>query len=701
MAKKMTIEEMQQIAANKGGKCLSDTYTSSSSKLLWECEEGHQWEAVPYSIRQGTWCPHCARNVQLSIEDMHEIAKNRGGKCLSETYVTARTKLLWECAEGHQWEALPDSVKRGTWCRKCKGLSKLTIEEMQELAKSRGGKCLSTRYINNHTDLHWECNHGHRWFARPGNIKTGTWCPLCAAIQRGVTHRLTIQNMQEIAVSRGGKCLSRAYINDSTNLLWECAEGHQWLAPFDSLRGGGWCPHCTGSLGERLCYSFFEQLFKKRFRKIKPKWLINTEGNRMELDGYCKPLKLAFEHHGEQHYRIDGYFITNESDLEARKQDDELKKKLCEKHGIALITIPEIPTLLPVHKVKAYIKRQCEEKNIPLPPDFDKIEVDLRRAYMSSFGRQVLKEMRKIAESKGGKLLSTKYETAHAKLKFECIKGHRWEASPANVGAGKWCPKCKGSVKYTVEDMQELAKSHGGRFLSKKYTNVHTKHQWECAEGHTWEATPTGIISRGNWCPVCAHEHRGAKLRSSFNTFEKIKKFARERGGKCLSQTYKNARSRLRFECAEGHLWETKAVNVRVGHWCPVCAKNAKLTIEQMREIAESRGGKCLSAKYINSETKLVWECSEKHRWEAKPGHIKNGSWCSRCARKSRKLTIEQMREAAEKWGGVSVYLTNISIHRLKCFGNVPRAIGGKHNLRVLEEGTGVESAFGFAVQKQ
>jgi len=45
----------------RGGKCLSDTYVNNQTKLLLECAEGHQWEAAPNSIKNGSWCPHCAR----------------------------------------------------------------------------------------------------------------------------------------------------------------------------------------------------------------------------------------------------------------------------------------------------------------------------------------------------------------------------------------------------------------------------------------------------------------------------------------------------------------------------------------------------------------------------------------------------------------------------------------------------------------
>ena len=53
------------------------------------------------------------------IEQMHQIAKERGGRCLSEHYTNKSTKLLWECSKGHQWEATPHNVIRGSWCMKC------------------------------------------------------------------------------------------------------------------------------------------------------------------------------------------------------------------------------------------------------------------------------------------------------------------------------------------------------------------------------------------------------------------------------------------------------------------------------------------------------------------------------------------------------------------------------------------------------
>ena len=120
MGKKLNIEEMQKLAKERGGKCLSEKYINIDTKLKWECEKGHQWETTPNSIRQGAWCPVCAINHKKNtIDEMQKLAKLKGGKCLSEKYINAKTKLKWECTKGHQWEAVPSSIKRGSWCTKC------------------------------------------------------------------------------------------------------------------------------------------------------------------------------------------------------------------------------------------------------------------------------------------------------------------------------------------------------------------------------------------------------------------------------------------------------------------------------------------------------------------------------------------------------------------------------------------------------
>lgn len=45
---------------------------------------------------------------------MQKIAESKGGKCLSEKYVINNSKLKWQCKEGQIWDAVPDSIVRRT-----------------------------------------------------------------------------------------------------------------------------------------------------------------------------------------------------------------------------------------------------------------------------------------------------------------------------------------------------------------------------------------------------------------------------------------------------------------------------------------------------------------------------------------------------------------------------------------------------------
>jgi hypothetical protein len=59
---------------------------------------------------------------ELDIDDMRRAAEFRGGRCLSESMTKGdlATKLEWECAFGHRFEASPTLILLGGhWCEKC------------------------------------------------------------------------------------------------------------------------------------------------------------------------------------------------------------------------------------------------------------------------------------------------------------------------------------------------------------------------------------------------------------------------------------------------------------------------------------------------------------------------------------------------------------------------------------------------------
>ena len=442
--------------------------------------------------------------AKLTIKEMQELANDRGGKCLSKKYINTDTKLKWQCEKGHQWENTPYHIKAGQWCPVCGHIESANkrrgnIEQMQELATKFGGKCLSIIYVNTDSKLIWQCSEGHKWGARPDSIKQGQWCPISGRIKAGNKRRGNIQQMGEIAEKRGGRCLSENYVSNLKLLTWKCANGHVWEASPGNIKSGTWCPFCGFQfVMENICREIFQTIFKKPFVKARPKWLVNKSGYIMEFDGYNQELALAFEYHGEQHFALSRRFHEDgQETLTQRQGDDATKRFLCKKNSVKLI---EIPYTIQTKNLYEYIIKQCNKFGIELPPH-KKMDVDdMKLNYFS----KNLTELKKIAEEHGGQLLSKIYLGAHQKLTWQCNNGHIWEAEPNTIKHGSWCGRCAGkSLLLTIQEMQELATKRGGKCLSKKYINSYTKLKWQCGNGHKWEATPNGI-KNGQWCPKCA-----------------------------------------------------------------------------------------------------------------------------------------------------------------------------------------------------
>lgn len=234
-----SIEDMQELAKSKGGKCLSKKYINSNSKLKWQCKHGHTWMANSAQVLIGKWCFKCARGIK-SIEDMQKLASNFGGKCLSKKYTNAKSKLKWQCEHGHKWMATPDSINHGSRCPKCFGTVKYTIQQIQKVGTKKGGECLSKEYINNNSLLLWKCGKGHKWKATASSIiNAKSWCPKCSKV------KYTIEDMVGWAKVRNGKCLSDTYRGIEVKLKWECKLGHVWLRTPKSVKRGMWCNICS------------------------------------------------------------------------------------------------------------------------------------------------------------------------------------------------------------------------------------------------------------------------------------------------------------------------------------------------------------------------------------------------------------------------------------------------------------------------
>jgi hypothetical protein len=106
----------------------------------------------------------------------------------------------------------------------------------------------------------------------------------------------------------------------------------------NSLKDNKFCCACSDNTKESLTKKIVEELTGKLFLKVKPDWLINKNGNKMEIDMYNDELKIGIEYNGYQHLNV-GYHIKSDEKLQIRIQDDVRKNNLCKSHGVNLITI--------------------------------------------------------------------------------------------------------------------------------------------------------------------------------------------------------------------------------------------------------------------------------------------------------------------------------------------------------------------------
>ena len=86
----------------------------SGIRVWWLCSEGHEWQAVINSRRQGAGCPYCAgqrptanRNFATEYPELlKEWDWEKNSKMPEDFTPRSKSKVWWKCEKGHSWQAL-------------------------------------------------------------------------------------------------------------------------------------------------------------------------------------------------------------------------------------------------------------------------------------------------------------------------------------------------------------------------------------------------------------------------------------------------------------------------------------------------------------------------------------------------------------------------------------------------------------------
>lgn len=259
----------------------------------------------------------------------------------------------------------------------------------------------------------------------------------------------------------------------------------------------------------------------------------------------------------------------------------------------------------------------------------------------------------------GGRCLARRYVDNKAKMAFECSEGHLFEKSfnkLFQVGRRSWCPHCaEQSQRYDQSAFLSTVAERGGICAGPLPVPLRYESTvaLECALGHGWTAEAGRVTHSGQWCPKCAKAARGPRL-----DIAKAREICASKGGRCLSEGFRNRKDRIECECAKGHRWLTTPFGLQYSEsWCHVCVEESRCNtaeeraagLARLRAHAAEQGGACLSEEYTNSNERYDFRCSKGHSWSA---HARNvllgGSWCPECSgRLGETLAIAFARKAS------------------------------------------------------
>ncbi len=205
-------------------------------------------------------------------------------------------------------------------------------------------------------------------------------------------------------------------------------------------------------------------------------------------------------------------------------------------------------------------------------------------------------ELSAIVINRSGKIISNEVIDSRTKIIVRCNNGHDFLITPNKIKQNRWCPHCK---KVTLENICEIVNNKGGKIFGE-FKSIHSTMTFMCDKGHVWNTKITNIKYGNSWCPTCAN-----RIKLNIDYFKNL---AEIKGGKCLTDEYNNQQDKLKFVCANNHIWKSYAKHIRAGHWCPQCHiyRGEEIVRICLEYIFNSPFPKYKSDKLISSKNKRL-----------------------------------------------------------------------------------------------
>ena len=205
------------------------------------------------------------RNILISVPDKKEkpplsvthpeLAKEAFGWDPQEVSYGSGSKKLWRCAQGHVYEAKPNSRTGPNqpgcpYCGNTKILPGFNDLETNFpiLANEADGWDPSAVHPGTHQKYSWICSLGHRFKVSPSQRTTrGVGCPYCSGRKTLPGFNDLATTNPRLAIEANGWDPTKFSAGASGKFSWMCKLGHIWEATIPNRdRNQSGCPFCGG-----------------------------------------------------------------------------------------------------------------------------------------------------------------------------------------------------------------------------------------------------------------------------------------------------------------------------------------------------------------------------------------------------------------------------------------------------------------------
>lgn len=284
-------ELAKEFHPTKNGNTKLENYKESSGKKVWwQCEKGHEWEAVINTrTKRGYSCPICSnQKIVHGINDLKtvypDIAKEisivgNEGIDLDQLSCRSSRKIMWMCPSGHEYKAaICKRTTRGDGCPFCSGKRPIpgktdlgTIHsEVKVYWNLKANGNIENYSSGSCKEVEWQCQNGHHWKNKIFKQVNANICPYC-------TGRLLVRGKNDVATvypelvtewDAEANGIGPFEVKASTSLYayWKCRKEHSWKANIGNRIKGKGCPYCAGKYpvkGENDLATLFPWLVKE------------------------------------------------------------------------------------------------------------------------------------------------------------------------------------------------------------------------------------------------------------------------------------------------------------------------------------------------------------------------------------------------------------------------------------------------------